>query len=150
MKRESDEGPPEMDPRCSEACKDVFLPEEYCIADLAVSTAALFPDQSFRGRCLVTLREHHTELFQLTPAMRTAFLEDVSRVAEAIFRVLRPIKINYELLGNLVPHMHLHLIPRFREDGVYPRAIWASELPKKTLPPAERDALILALWQHLP
>jgi diadenosine tetraphosphate (Ap4A) HIT family hydrolase len=139
-----------MDSRCSETCKDIFLPEEYCIAQLAVSTAALFPDQSFRGRCLVTLREHHTELFQLTPAMRTAFLQDVSRVAEAIFQVLRPIKINYELLGNLVPHMHWHLIPRFLEDGVYPKAIWASEVPRRTLAPAEREALIATLrrWLH--
>lgn len=138
-----------MDPRCRESCQEIFLPEEYRIARLAVSTAALFPDQSFRGRCLVTLREHHTELFQLTPAIRTAFLEDVSRVAEAIFRALGPIKINYELLGNVIPHMHWHIIPRFREDGVYPRAIWASQLPGKTLPPAERDALIAALRRCL-
>jgi diadenosine tetraphosphate (Ap4A) HIT family hydrolase len=131
-----------MDSRCRESCQEIFLPEEYRIAQLAVSTVALFPDQSFRGRCLVTLREHHTELFQLTPAMRTAFLEDVSRVAEAIFRALGPIKINYELLGNVIPHMHWHIIPRFREDGVYPRAIWVSQVPGKTLPPAERDALI--------
>jgi hypothetical protein len=40
-----------MDPRCSQSCKEIFLPEEYRIAELAVSTAALFPDQSFR-RCL--------------------------------------------------------------------------------------------------
>jgi diadenosine tetraphosphate (Ap4A) HIT family hydrolase len=138
-----------MDPRCGEICKEVFLPEEYRIAELAVSTAGLFPDQSFRGRCLVTLREHHTELFQLTPAMRRAFLEDVSRVAEAISRALNPIKVNYELLGNMVPHMHWHIIPRFREDGVYPRPIWASELPRKILPPAERDALIAAIRRYL-
>lgn len=138
-----------MDPRCNETCQEIFLPEEYRIAQLAVSTAALFPDQSFRGRCLLTLREHHTELFQLTPAMRTAFLEDVSRVAEAISRALKPCKINYELLGNAVPHMHWHIIPRFREDGVYPKAIWASQVPQRTLPPAERDALIAALRQSL-
>jgi len=138
-----------MNSQCGEICQAIFLPEQYCIAQLGVSTAALFPDQSFRGRCLVTLREHHTELFQLTPAMRTAFLEDVSRVAEAIFRALHPIKINYELLGNQVPHMHWHLIPRFREDAVYPRAIWASEVPRKTLPPAEQEALITALRRSL-
>lgn len=138
-----------MDLRCNEACQEIFLPEEYRIAELAVSTAALFQDQSFRGRCLVTLREHHTELFRLTPAMRTAFLEDVSRVAEAIFRTLHPIKINYELLGNLVPHMHWHIIPRFREDGVYPRPIWVSQVPWKTLPVTERDGLIAALRRSL-
>lgn len=138
-----------MDARCSEICGEIFLPEEYHIAELAVSTAALFPDQGFSGRCLVTLREHYTELFQLTPAMRIAFLEDVSRVAEAISRALNPIKINYALLGNLVPHMHWHIIPRFPGDGVYPKPIWASEVPRKNPPPAERDALIALLRRCL-
>ncbi len=138
-----------MDPRCTERCRDIFVPEDYRIAELAVSTTALFPDQRFRGRCLVTLREHYTELFQLTPAMRSAFVEDVTRVAEAVSRALNPIKMNYELLGNQVPHMHWHVIPRFAGDGVYPRPIWGSEPPSTILPPAERDALIAAIRRHL-
>lgn len=138
-----------MDPRCAEACKDVFLPEEFRIVDLAVSTAFLYRDQAFRGRCLVTLREHYTELFQLTPAMRTALMEDVTRIAEALFRALSPIKINYELLGNLVPHIHWHLIPRFREDGIYPKPIWAGQQPPRTLAAAERDTLIANIRHSL-
>ncbi len=138
-----------MDQRCTEACKSIFLPEDHRIAELAVSAVALFPDQSFRGRCLVTLREHHTELFHLTPAMRAAFIQDVARVAEALHRALNPVKINYELLGNMVPHMHWHVIPRFAADGVYPRPIWVSDPPRTILPPAERDALIRLIRQHL-
>jgi diadenosine tetraphosphate (Ap4A) HIT family hydrolase len=139
-----------MDPRCVEACAEIFLPEDHRIAELAVSTAALFPDQTFRGRCLVTLREHYTELFQLTPAMRTAFVEDVSRVAEALSRALKPIKLNYELLGNQVPHMHWHIIPRFREDGLYPKPIWVNEASRTILPPGERRALIATIQRSLP
>ena len=60
-----------MDPRCTEACQEIFLPRDYCIADLSVSVAALCPDQAVRGRCLVTLREHVTELFQLIAAIRS-------------------------------------------------------------------------------
>ncbi len=138
-----------MDPRCSTSCREVFLPEDHRIAELSVSTAALFPDQSFRGRCLVTLREHYTELFQLTPAMRVAFTEDVTRIAAAVSRAFNPIKMNYALLGNLVPHMHWHVIPRYREDGVYPKPIWVNE-PSGTLPsPGERGDLIAAVRRHL-
>lgn len=143
------EGEPRMDPRCTEACAAIFLPQDHCIAELAVSTAALFPDQTFRGRCLVTLREHFTELFQLTPAMRNAFLEDVSRLAQAVFHALRPIKINYELLGNQVPHMHWHVIPRYREDGLYPKPVWVGEPSPTNLPPAEQAALVAAIRRHL-
>lgn len=138
-----------MDPRCGETCARIFLPEDQRIAELSVSTAALHPDQAFRGRCLVSLREHSTELFQLTPALRTAFMEDVSRMAEALFLALSPLKLNYELLGNQVPHMHWHLIPRFRDDGLYPRPIWAGERPPKILSPAERESLIAHIRRHL-
>jgi diadenosine tetraphosphate (Ap4A) HIT family hydrolase len=138
-----------MDPRCSQTCTAIFLPEEYRIADLSVSTAALYPDQAFRGRCLVSLREHYTELYQLTPAMRTAFLEDVSRIAGAVARALLPVKMNYELLGNQVPHMHWHLIPRFPDDGLYPKPIWESDRPQRVLEPVERDGLIALLRRHL-
>jgi len=138
-----------MDPRCTEACRAIFLPREYCVADLSVSVAALCPDQAVRGRCLVTLRDHVTELFQLTPAMRTAFLEDVARVAEALFRTVAPVKINYALLGNVVPHMHWHIIPRFREDGLYPRPIWVADRPRVLLPAGERGELIAAIRSHL-
>jgi diadenosine tetraphosphate (Ap4A) HIT family hydrolase len=142
-----------MDPRCTEACREIFLPRDYYIAELSVSVAALCPDQAVRGRCLVTLREHVTELFQLTPAMRTAFLEVVARVAEALFRTLAPVKINSALLGNVVPHMHWHVNPRgwprTREDGVYPRPIWVVDRPRLLLPAGERDELIAAIRSHL-
>ena len=138
-----------MDPRCTEACGAVFLAAEFRIAELTVSTAFLYPDQAFRGRCLLTLREHHTELFHLTPAMRNALMQDVSRIAEALFQALHPIKMNYELLGNLVPHIHWHVIPRFREDGLYPQPIWAGQPPPRTLAVTERDALIARIRQSL-
>ncbi|MEK7204458.1 MAG: HIT family protein [candidate division NC10 bacterium] len=138
-----------VDPRCTQACEAVFLAAELRIAELSVSTAFLYPDQAFRGRCLLTLREHYTELFQLTPAMRTALMEDVSRIAEALFRALNPIKMNYDLLGNLVPHIHWHVIPRFREDGMYPKPTWAGQPAPITLAATERDALIARIRQDL-
>jgi len=138
-----------VDPRCTQTCEAVFLAAELRIAELSVSTAFLYPDQAFRGRCLLTLREHYTELFQLTPAVRTALMEDVSRIAEALFRALNPIKMNYDLLGNLVPHIHWHVIPRFREDGMYPKPTWAGQPAPITLGATERDALIARIRQDL-
>ena len=138
-----------MDLRCTQVCEAVFLAAEFRIAELSVSTVFLYPDQAFRGRCLLTLREHYTELFQLTPAVRTALVDDLSRIAEALFRALNPIKMNYELLGNLVPHIHWHVIPRFREDGMYPKPIWAGQPPPTTLAAAERDALVARIRRYL-
>src|SRR5215211_6707759 len=75
------------------------------------SVASLGPWQFYTGYCLLVSREHHTELSQLGPN-RGAFLEEMSLLAQAVEECFRPHKLNYELLGNLVPHLHWHLVPR--------------------------------------
>lgn len=85
----------------------------------------LNPDQFFPGYCFVFTRSHVTELFHLDPAVRTEVMGEVSAVAAALDRVFNPTKINYELLGNMVPHMHWHIIPRFSGDPLWPRPIWS-------------------------
>jgi len=89
------------------------------------SRVILNRDQFFRGYCLLFTREHVTELFHLDQGVRQAVLEDVTRVAHALDRVFRPEKMNYELLGNMVPHMHWHLVPRYEDDPFWPRPIWS-------------------------
>lgn len=82
-------------------------------------------DQFFPGYCFVFTRSHVTELFHLDPAARTEVMEEVSAVAAALSRAFNPAKINYELLGNMVPHMHWHVVPRFTTDPLWPRPIWS-------------------------
>ena len=85
---------------------------------------------------LLVLRCHATELFELPVGERGAHLEEVSRVAEAIARALRPVKMNYELLGNQVPHIHWHLIPRLPTDPDLRSPIWQVDHEPVSLAPA--------------
>jgi diadenosine tetraphosphate (Ap4A) HIT family hydrolase len=96
------------------------------VADLQVSTAILSSNQICRGYCvLVYNRGHATELFRLSKEERRLFCEDLNRLAEAIYNGLNPHKLNYELLGNSVPHLHWHLIPRYLNDALDPHwPIW--------------------------
>ena len=57
--------------------------------------------------------------------MRDAVMAEVSSVAAALYSAFTPAKINYELLGNMVPHMHWHVVPRFTADPLWPRPIWS-------------------------
>ncbi len=91
------------------------------IARLAVSDLCFVSDRRFPGRCVVVLREHASELFQLAPALRHAFADDLSNAAQAIAQAVGALKINYEILGNVDPHVHCHLIPR-RADEPKPKA----------------------------
>jgi len=98
---------------------------ELRIAMLERCHVMLNRDQFFPGYCFVFTRSHVTELFHLDPEVRTVVMEEVSTVAAALSRAFNPAKINYELLGNMVPHMHWHIVPRFTDDPLWPRPIWS-------------------------
>ena len=60
-------------------------------------------------------------------------------VARAIQVVLRPVKLNYDVLGNSVPHLHTHLVPRYADD---PRPGWPFPFPDADLPAMPEDRLL--------
>ncbi len=86
------------------------------VADLSVSTLWLERDQRFRGYCVLVYGRHVTELTRLSPSETLAYHADLLRAAGAIERALHPDKMNYLLLGNTVPHLHWHIVPRFKDD----------------------------------
>jgi diadenosine tetraphosphate (Ap4A) HIT family hydrolase len=103
-----------------------WLDEPECrIAELEFCSVMLNRDQFFPGYTFVFPREHVTELFHLDREIRSAVMEEVTAVAAALYHLFKPAKMNYELLGNMVPHMHWHLVPRFAADPLWPRPIWS-------------------------
>jgi diadenosine tetraphosphate (Ap4A) HIT family hydrolase len=69
-----------------------------------------------RGYLCVVAKRHVVEPYELPEAESAAFWQDVLLAAERVARLLRPIKINYELHGNSLPHLHAHVYPRFPGD----------------------------------
>jgi diadenosine tetraphosphate (Ap4A) HIT family hydrolase len=107
------------------------------IAELTHSYVILNRDQFFPGYTLLFTKQHVTELFHLERQVRGELMEEVNAVARALYDVFRPDKLNYELLGNMVPHMHWHLVPRFAADPLWPRPIWAEPHLETNLPSDE-------------
>ncbi len=103
------------------------------IAELKHCYVQLNRDQFFPGYTLVFTRDHVTELFHLSREVRQELMEEVNQVAAALAQVYQPTKMNYELLGNMVPHMHWHLVPRFERDPLWPRPIWSEPHAEKEL-----------------
>ncbi|MBA2227013.1 MAG: HIT family protein [Gemmataceae bacterium] len=103
------------------------------------SVAVLGPWQYYTGYCLLVSREHVTELSQLG-ARRTPFLEEMALLAEAIEACFQPHKLNYELLGNQVPHLHWHLFPRYADDPQSRQPVWLA-LNRAENEPQERHRL---------
>ncbi len=119
------------------------------IRDLPVSVAVLGHDQYYRGYSLVLAKTHATELYQLPEPEATQYFRDMLRVAEAIATACRPRKLNYELLGNTVPHLHWHLFPRYEGDPNPARPVWEHAHPARVPTAEEAAATLEAIRRHL-
>ncbi len=86
------------------------------VCDLDVSTVYLFKEQTYKGRCVVTYREHVNELFELGEQELNAYMKDVTRVASAIKKAFAPDKINYGAYSDKLPHLHFHIVPKYEND----------------------------------
>lgn len=109
------------------------------IVELKYSYVILNRDQFFPGYTLLFSKSHVTELFYLDREVRVGLMEEVSRVAKAVYEAFSPAKINYELLGNMVPHIHWHIVPRFASEPLWPRPIWAEPHDELLLAPDEYE-----------
>ena len=92
---------------------------------------------AYRGFCRVVWNEHVKELTDLSSADRQIFMEAVFALESVLREALQPEKMNVASLGNLTPHLHWHVIPRFRDDPAFPKPIWAV-----TSQPANLDKLL--------
>lgn len=110
------------------------------LAEFPWSRVYLFNDQKHPGRCVIALREHREELWQLSDAERSGFFAEVSLTSEAIARVCGADKMNYATYGDKVPHFHVHLVPK-KKDGLQWGGPFTDTLPVQRLPAEEFKAL---------
>ncbi|MBS1187943.1 MAG: hypothetical protein H6R04_1961 [Burkholderiaceae bacterium] len=106
----------------------------------------LADEMAHPGFCRVIWNAHVREMTDLSPAERGELMEAVWQVEAAVRAVMQPEKVNLASLGNVVPHLHWHVIPRFADDAQFPAPVWAAaqrETANATL--AARREKLLAL-----
>lgn len=89
----------------------------------------------------VVWQDHVAELSELSRSERQTCMDAVVAVEQALRRHLQPNKINLAALGNVVPHLHWHVIARFDWDSHYPSPVWAA---KRVDAPQDRLAAVSA------
>ena len=99
----------------------------YAVARTETGYVQLAETQYYPGYVEFVAKDCVRELHDLDPPRRAKHLLEMSLVAEAAFRAFRPIKMNYEALGNSVPHLHWHLIPRHVGDPHLGGPAWRDE-----------------------
>jgi diadenosine tetraphosphate (Ap4A) HIT family hydrolase len=124
------------------------------IESLGVSTLYLDRNQTYRGHCqLVFDPRHAVGLESLAAEEYSAFMADLRTAAHAIASACRPDLMNYASLGNVAPHLHWHLVPRYRSDPRWGGPIYTTtrnEMRETVLTEAEYRVIADAIRALLP
>jgi diadenosine tetraphosphate (Ap4A) HIT family hydrolase len=121
------------------------------IAELPRSWLILGDAQFYRGYCVLFAKRHVTEMHLMPRGEAHELLDELIAVGKTLERVVKPLKLNYECLGNQEPHVHWHVFPRFAEDPMRLAPVWLRpEAERKvTLEDGDRRNLIDALRSNL-
>lgn len=106
-------------PLCAPGAGEALWRDDFC-------RVVWVEDPDYPGYCRVVLNAHVPEMTDLPEDARERLMGVVFAVEAALREVLRPDKVNLASLGNQAPHLHWHVIPRFREDRHFPDPIWAA------------------------
>jgi diadenosine tetraphosphate (Ap4A) HIT family hydrolase len=91
-------------------------PEREILAETQGCWVTAEEEATLAGYVCVTSKRHAVEPFHLTRAQQIDFWLDAMAAAEGLADVTHPVKMNYEIHGNTVPHLHMHLFPRTPGD----------------------------------
>jgi diadenosine tetraphosphate (Ap4A) HIT family hydrolase len=84
----------------------------------------LIDDDNYPGFCRVIWRDHAKEMTDLNELDRMLLMDVLWQVEQVVREVMQPEKINLASFGNVVPHLHWHVIPRYTDDCHFPAPVW--------------------------
>lgn len=82
-------------------------------------------EAGYPGFCRVIWNRHVAEMTDLDENDRMELMSVVWLVERCVRQVMQPDKINLASLGNMVPHLHWHVIPRYADDAHFPDSVWS-------------------------
>jgi diadenosine tetraphosphate (Ap4A) HIT family hydrolase len=109
-------------------CSELTAGEEanqhgFTIAKLSMSILRLSVNQNAPGYCVLICTRHIREPYELPAQECSLYFEDMMQAGLALEKVYHPIKMNFQILGNALPHLHCHIIPRYYGDAAPGRPI---------------------------
>jgi diadenosine tetraphosphate (Ap4A) HIT family hydrolase len=103
-------------PICSNPRPPEAPTPDWILAETPILWVTAEEDATLPGYACVCCKRHVVEPYELPPQEQAEFWQDSMLVAEALAELLQPVKMNYEIHGNTVPHLHMHLFPRMPGD----------------------------------
>jgi len=127
---------------CDSAGGEPLWQDELC-------RVVLVDDRDYPGFCRVILNRHVREMTDLDAETRQRLMQVVFAAERALRELLQPAKINLASLGNMTPHLHWHVIPRFADDRHFPGSVWSEARRPGVARPLDREALRRSLRDQL-
>jgi diadenosine tetraphosphate (Ap4A) HIT family hydrolase len=118
------------------ACEFCDTPAGPVLWQNALCRVVRVDEPDYPGFCRVILGRHARELTDLGEGERSALMAVVFAVEEAVRETMQPDKMNVASLGNMTPHVHWHIVPRYRDDRHFPHPIWAAPQRERSVPEA--------------
>jgi diadenosine tetraphosphate (Ap4A) HIT family hydrolase len=127
---------------CDSSAGEPLWQDELC-------RVVLVEDRDYPGFCRVILNRHVKEMTDLDAQARQRLMEVVFAAERALRQLLQPEKINLASLGNMTPHLHWHVIPRFADDRHFPGSVWGETRRPRVPRAVDREALRASLRKQL-
>ncbi|MFN7085626.1 MAG: HIT family protein [Burkholderiales bacterium] len=117
----------------------------------AACRVVLVDEPGYAGFCRVVWKRHVREMTDLDERERQHLMRVVFAVEAALRETLTPHKINLASLGNVTPHLHWHVIPRFENDPHFPQPVWGERQrePRRGRADAIGEQLVASLAARL-
>lgn len=132
----------------SAGCEFCASPGGAIIWQNALCRVVRADEPDYPGFVRVILQRHAREMTDLEASERGRLMEVVWAVEAAVREAMEPDKMNVASLGNMTPHVHWHVIPRFADDRHFPSPVWAAPRRERA-PHPERDARAARLGEIL-
>jgi len=113
---------------CELAVSRVFENDKFAVI--------LANEPNYPGFARVIWKDHVREVSDLADEDRLLLNDAVWQLELAVREAMQPLKVNVASLGNVVPHLHWHVIPRYADDAHFPAPVWAQAV-------RESDAAVL-------
>lgn len=135
---------------CGKCGFEVFNP----VSVLHVSNVGMYNDARHPGRLIVSLRRHCEHFDQLRPQTMGMFMYDVQKCAGIVRSIEGVERVNIAIMGNKVPHVHAHVIPRYATEPNFHQSPWENALPREEMSEERADAMMALLkslfWEDAP
>lgn len=119
------------------------------VKELESGNVYLMADQTLPGRCIYAFKRHVKRLTELSDTEYALLCADVRRLACVLEKLYHPDKINYLILGDLSEHLHIHLVPKYKDKVEWGSIFTMDRENYREMSPAEKEVEIRSLCDAL-